>query len=342
MTVRQALSLVALLTTLAVVMAGTGCYPNPQPPGLSPVPTLPAGQTPTPAPEVLTPLGQTPTLFIPQSFGEQLPFVPEMQTAVAPPPVSTAEAAGASAAAPLAVAADQVSGAVGAALYVESCLCHGSLGQGISAPPLRNSTYVQTAGDPALYTVVAYGRNNTRMPAWLLGQCGPFTAAQTQSVVAYLHTLQGVAGLPTATPGFPAPSPSPAETAELARPATPASPGEAASLVGDVTGGRADFGPYCAGCHGPEGLQGIANPGSRDGAVPVLNPIDPDIANPDPKVFATNLDLRIQYGRIPIGPSPQIVMPAFGQTNLLTQQQIANIIAYIIYLNQNCPGLSCS
>ncbi len=330
------------MMVLALLAVSTGCYPNPQPPGLSPVPTLPAGMTPTPAPLVLTPLGQTPTLYVPQSMGEQAPFVPEMQTVVAPPPISTAAAGGNSAAAPAPVAANQVSGAVGSALYLQGCLCHGNQGQGIDAPPLRNSQYVQSAGDQALYTTIAYGRNNTRMPAWLLGQCGPLTDAQIMSVVAYLHSLQGVPALPTATVGVPPPTPSPAESAEAARLATPASPGPAVSLAGDAGRGRAAFGPYCAGCHGPEGLQGIANPGSRDGQVPVLNPIDPDIANPDPKVFATNVDLRVQYGRIPVGPSPEIVMPAFGERNLLSQQQIADLIAYIIYLNQTCPGLSCS
>ena len=335
---RALLALPAVLL-LAALFLGPGCYPNPQPPGLSPVPTLPAGQTPTPAPQILTPLGQTPTLSSPQSLGPLVPFAPEMQTAIAPPPLTASPVAPA----PVAVAADQVSGATGATLYIEGCLCHGSQGQGISAPPLRNSQYVQTAGDQALYTVVACGRNNTRMPAWLLGQCGPMTSQQIQSVVAYLHALQGVPVLPTATLGPPPATPSPpVETAEAERPATPGSPGSAVSLVGEAGRGRAAFGPYCAGCHGPEGLQGIPNPGSREGRVPVLNPIDPDIANPDTRVFATNVDLRIQNGRVPVGPSPEVVMPAFGASNLLTQQQIADLIAYIIYLNQTCPGLSCS
>ncbi len=330
-----------VIAVLALLVVSAGCYPNPQPPGLSPVPTLPPGMTTTPAPLILTPLGQTPTLLIPQSLGEAVPFVPQMQTAVAPPPISTAEAVGAIAA-PVPVAADQVSGAVGSTLYIESCLCHGSQGQGISAPPLRNSQFVETAGDQAVYTVVAFGRNNTRMPPWLLGQCGPMTNAQVMSVVAYLHALQGVPALPTATLGPVPVSPSPAVTEEAQRAPTAANPGAAVNLTGDVGRGRAASGPYCARCHGPDGLQGIANPGSRDGRVPLLNPIDPDIADPDPKVFATNLDLRIQYGRVPVGPSPEVVMPAFGDRNLLAQQQIADLIAYFIFLNTNCPGLSCS
>ncbi|HOG48622.1 MAG TPA: cytochrome c, partial [Anaerolineae bacterium] len=316
---------------LAALLASAGCYPNPQPPGLSPVPTLPAGQTP--APLIQTPLAQTPTLFIPLGMGEQVPFAPELQTAVVPPAPATVQAQGTAAAVPLAVGAGEVSSAAGATLYIEGCLCHGSQGQGVSAPPLRNSQFVRTAGDQAVYTVVAYGRNNTRMPAWLLGQGGPMTEAQIMSVVAYLHALQGVPALPTATLGPPPATTAPPETAELARPATLASPGQAVSLTGDVARGREAFGPSCAGCHGPVGLQGIGNPGSSEGRVPLLNPIDSDIASSDTGVFATNLDLRIQYGRVPVGPSPDIVMPAFGQANLLTQQQIADLIAYLIHVN---------
>ena len=90
---------------------------------------------------------------------------------------------------------------------------------------------------------------------------------------------------------------------------------------------------YCASCHGPQGVQGIPNPGSDDGSVPPLNPIDPTLANSDPKTFATNVDLFIQNGSVPEGPSPLIMLPPFGSNNMLTQQQIADIIAYVISLN---------
>ncbi len=341
-----------MVPLLAALLLSAGCYPNPQPPGLTPVPTLPAGMTPTPAPQIQTPLGQTPTLFVPQSMGELVPFAPEIQTV--PPPASPAPTG---APAPVPVAANQVSAAVGAPLYMESCLCHGNQGQGVSAPPLRNSQFIQVAGDQAVDTVIAFGRNNTRMPAWLLGQCGPLTDAQIKSVVAYLHALQGVPPVPTATLGPPTASPAPGSpqpsqppttaptstaAPQLPSPATPGGTAPAVNLSGDVGRGRVEFGPNCASCHGPEGLQGIPNPGANSGTVPVLSPIHPTIANPDPRVFAARMDVFIQHGSIPAGPSPEILMPAFGDRNLLTQQQIADLIAYVIRLNTVCPGLSCS
>jgi hypothetical protein len=67
--------------------------------------------------------------------------------------------------------------------------------------------------------------------------------------------------------------------------------------------------------------------------VPVLNPIDPVIKNTDLKTFALNLDLFIQSGSTPSGASPKLKMPSFGQDNVLSQQQIADVIAYIISLN---------
>ena len=68
--------------------------------------------------------------------------------------------------------------------------------------------------------------------------------------------------------------------------------------------------------------------------MPPLNPIDPLLKDPDPKVFATNIDLFIQHGSVPEGISPFRTMPGWGDQNGLTQQQIADVIAYIISLNK--------
>jgi hypothetical protein len=67
--------------------------------------------------------------------------------------------------------------------------------------------------------------------------------------------------------------------------------------------------------------------------VPPLNPIDPTIFNSDPKIFATNVDLFIEHGSIPEGPNPQILMPRFGDAKMLTQETIADIIAYMLAVN---------
>jgi hypothetical protein len=67
--------------------------------------------------------------------------------------------------------------------------------------------------------------------------------------------------------------------------------------------------------------------------VPELNPIDPDLASSNPQVFADNIDRIIQHGSIPDGSDPQLHMPAFGDSNSLTQQEIADLEAYVLQLN---------
>jgi mono/diheme cytochrome c family protein len=123
-------------------------------------------------------------------------------------------------------------------------------------------------------------------------------------------------------------------TAEPARPSTGGAPGVAITLKGDAANGQALFSTTCTPCHGPQGTKGTANPGSDDGSVPTLNPIDPTIANADAKVFATNVDLFLEHGSTPEGSNPALKMPAFGDTQTLTPQQIADITAYVISLNQ--------
>lgn len=232
----------------------------------------------------------------------------------------------------------QESAALGAPIYLENCTsCHGIEGEGVDAPPLRNSSYIKNTSDQDIYGTIANGRRHTEMPAWLQDNGGPLTRDEIINVIGYLETLQDVSPMPSATPAPPepteAPQPTGGPTPEPAQPSFPGGPGQAASMTGDSSKGRPEFGMYCASCHGPEGVQGIPNPGSDDGSVPPLNPIDPTIANPDAKVFAKNVDLFIQHGSIPEGPSPQILMPSFGDSNMLSQQQIADIIAYVISLN---------
>jgi mono/diheme cytochrome c family protein len=124
------------------------------------------------------------------------------------------------------------------------------------------------------------------------------------------------------------------KTAEEASKLTPPPvAGDAINLTGDPVAGQLVFVAQCEVCHGPQGTQGVLNPGSTDGTVPVLNPIDPAIKNADLKIFTTNIDLFIQSGSTPEGESPKLTMPSFGRDGVLTQQQIADVIAYVISLN---------
>jgi mono/diheme cytochrome c family protein len=109
--------------------------------------------------------------------------------------------------------------------------------------------------------------------------------------------------------------------------------GEAASLAGNVANGEVLFTNNCAYCHGPQGTDKVPNPGSDDGTVPPLNPIDPELANADAAVFAANIDRYIQHGSIPEGPEPKLFMPDWGGSGTLSQQQIADLEAYIMNLN---------
>jgi len=129
-------------------------------------------------------------------------------------------------------------------------------------------------------------------------------------------------------------TPTPAGVEEVPEPSNPGLPGAAANLTGDPVSGAALFKSNCASCHGNEGIGGIPNPGSTDETVPPLNPIDPLLKDPDPRVFAANIDLFIQHGSVPEGPNPFRTMPGWGDKNAITQQQIADVIAYIISLNK--------
>ena len=111
-------------------------------------------------------------------------------------------------------------------------------------------------------------------------------------------------------------------------------PGEAVNLTGDPTAGQKVYEDHCQVCHGLEGTDNVLNPGSDDGTIPPLNPIDETLVSPDYKTFFYNLDLFLQNGSTPEGPNAAFQMPAWGAKGALSQQQIADVIAYVISLNQ--------
>jgi ubiquinol-cytochrome c reductase cytochrome b subunit len=109
--------------------------------------------------------------------------------------------------------------------------------------------------------------------------------------------------------------------------------GKAAFIIGSTENGADLFKEECVSCHGPKGKGGMPNPGSDDGAVPPLGPIDRKLYDADPKVFAMNIDKIIQHGSMPSGPHPALHMPAWGDTRSLTQEEISNLESYIMSLN---------
>ncbi len=133
----------------------------------------------------------------------------------------------------------------------------------------------------------------------------------------------------------PAAGPTPNEAVgEAPKPSNAGGAGEAVGLTGNATAGADVYSKNCASCHGDQGKGGVANPGSDDGTVPPLNPIDPGLKGADAKAFANNIDLFIEHGSTPEGDNPAKNMTAFGDKKMLTPQQIADVIAYVISLNK--------
>ncbi len=292
---RKWLPLLLIVSSIIAVFAACS-NPNPQP-GLTPIPSLQPGATAT--------------------------LISSLQGAPSGPISGAPSSAG------------TPDPALGASVFERNCSpCHGDQAQGVDGPPLRNSSFIQGTDANGIYQVVANGRIPQGMPAWLQANGGPLTDIQINNTVAYLKSLQNVAAVPQATLApTETPQPANAPTPEPAKPSNPGGPGQAVNLTGDPTRGKPMFGQICAACHGPEGIIGAPNPDSDDGAVPSLNPIDPTIANKDPKTFATNVDVFIEHGSVPSGPAPEIAMPAFGDLKILQPQQIADLIAYVMGLN---------
>jgi quinol-cytochrome oxidoreductase complex cytochrome b subunit len=160
---------------------------------------------------------------------------------------------------------------------------------------------------------------------------------QINDVVDFLLTLaQGkqvptgpaVAG-PTLAPSS-VPPPGPAREKVLG-PQAP--PGPASFVIGNVGLGEYLFKQNCEQCHGIQGRDKVPNPGSTDGTVPPLNPIDPTLSDKKAQTFVNNIDPYIQHGSIPAGPNPVLHMLPFGDSKSLTQQMIANVEAYVLHLN---------
>jgi mono/diheme cytochrome c family protein/cytochrome c553 len=129
-------------------------------------------------------------------------------------------------------------------------------------------------------------------------------------------------------------TPTPSVTvSDVPRPSNPGGPGDAVDLIGDAEVGAQLFVSNCSICHADQGLGGVVNSGSSDGTIPPLNPMDPLLKDSNLKTYITNLDLFIQHGSTPAGTNPVFSMPAWGDTNSLSQQQIADVIAYLIRLN---------
>ncbi|MDD1713385.1 MAG: cytochrome b N-terminal domain-containing protein, partial [Methanoregulaceae archaeon] len=210
------------------------------------------------------------------------------------------------------------------------CLaCHqidgkgGSVGPDLSGEGLRGRTREWLAAqlrDPKSHD-----------PASVMPSFAALGDEKIGKLAAYLQSLKAAGAEPSksAAPAVAGQAPS-----IQVEPGPHGGPGPAAFIIGSADHGALLFEKSCTACHGPRGTDKVSNPGSDDGHVPALNPVDQDIFNADPKAFAVNIDRYIQHGSRPEGPGPAVAMLPFGDTNALTQQQIADIEAYIMKLNK--------
>jgi mono/diheme cytochrome c family protein len=129
------------------------------------------------------------------------------------------------------------------------------------------------------------------------------------------------------------PVPTGAAGSKLPLPGKQGVPGPAAEVVGNPEHGKVLYIDFCQACHGTDGGGGVVNPGSAEGKVPALRPIESEFHSPDALVFARNIDRVIQHGSLPEGPGPAFVMLAFGDPHTMTQQQISQVEAYVLWLN---------
>ncbi len=234
----------------------------------------------------------------------------------------------------------------GTKIYVDNCQkCHGPEGKGGvlnpgstdgTIPPLNPIDETLIDSDPHTYAsnldlFLEHGSTpegpnpKNKMPAW--GDTNKLTAQQIADVIAYVMSLNPAPTAPVTSTTEVTP------TVDVARPSNPGGPGPAVALTGDVASGGKLFVDNCQKCHGPDGTGGVANPGSTDGTIPPLNPIDETLIDSNPATYAANLDLFLEHGSTPEGPNPKEKMPAWGDTNKLTPQQIADLIAYVMSLN---------
>jgi ubiquinol-cytochrome c reductase cytochrome b subunit len=213
--------------------------------------------------------------------------------------------------------------------------CHKVNGQGGSVGPELSGSTLSGRDRKWLVDQVTDPRShdpNSIMPSFTgLGE------QQLSNLVSYLMSLS--TGAVPSGPGAQGKRPAVSLPAAAA-PALPteekaleAPEGKAAFIIGSAENGADLYKEQCISCHGPGGRGGVANPGSDDGTVPPLDPIDRALYNVDPKVFAASIDKMIQHGAMPSGPHPALHMPAWGDTRSLTQQEISNLEAYIMKLN---------
>jgi len=216
--------------------------------------------------------------------------------------------------------------------------CHRVNGRGGTLGPELTGAILKGKSRPWLITQIRNPKAhfpNSIMPAF-----SSLTNQQVNDVVDFLLNIsQGGKVSPAPITKAPPPTPKPAGTAPGAAlsaavvTGSQGPPGPASFVIGNVELGEYLFKQNCEQCHGVGGKDKVPNPGSTDGTVPPLNPIDSTLSNKNAQTFVNNIDPYIQHGSIPAGLNPVLHMLPFGDSKSLTQQMITNVEAYVLHLN---------
>jgi mono/diheme cytochrome c family protein len=207
--------------------------------------------------------------------------------------------------------------------------CHKVNGTGGSiGPDLSNEG---NSGKTRDWLTVQIRAPKQHFPDTIMPAFGRLSAADMSVLVDYLMSLKTSSAQASAPTSSAASNPAPA--AEPLTALQKAQAGRAADIIGSAEQGKMLFDSQCVSCHANAGRGGVANTGSDDKFVPSLNPIDRVLFSKDAHEFAVRIDSYLQHGSRPDGVNPRLVMPAFGDNNSLTQQQISNIEAYVLKLN---------
>jgi mono/diheme cytochrome c family protein len=84
--------------------------------------------------------------------------------------------------------------AAGGQLWSLNCAeCHGTTGQGVSAPALNSQQFLGSVSDQQIRGIIAGGVPGTPMPAWLSDYGGPLTEQQIEALVVYLRSWEATA-----------------------------------------------------------------------------------------------------------------------------------------------------
>ena len=82
----------------------------------------------------------------------------------------------------------------GNSLFVIYCtVCHGTDGEGISAPALNEKSFLASTSDERIFSVIGSGVPETEMPAWSQRFGGPLTDQQINQIVAFLRSWETTA-----------------------------------------------------------------------------------------------------------------------------------------------------